>query len=166
MKVDKFTEFLESYNTPVDIRWINKDNKLIGLFMVDDKIYQITCTHRKYNIWVYKFHFYNKDKNEFSPELTNFNTGTLSVLSTIRVGMEYLIKDKDPNGIIFGALDSSESRKKLYWSYSLEIMNKYNYDRVTRNVDNKQIFILYKSINKDTLFDVVKEIIEDSINEI
>jgi hypothetical protein len=166
MKIDKFTEFFESYNTPVDIKWVDKNDKLIGLFMVNNRVYQITCTNNDYNIWIYKFHFYDKEKNEFSPELTNFNTGKLSILSTVRVGMEYLINNKKPNGIIFGALDSSDSRKKLYWTYSSEIKDKYNYERLTQNIDNKQIYILYKDINKELLFDKVKKIIDDSINEI
>jgi hypothetical protein len=166
MNIDKFSEFFESYNTPVGIKWIDKNYKLIGLFMVNNKVYQITCTNNDYNIWTYKFHFYDNEKNEFSPELTNFNTGKLSILSTIRVGMEYLINNKNPNGIIFGALDSSDSRKKLYWTYSTEIKDKYNYERLTQNIDNKQIFILYKEIDKEILFDKIKEIIENEIDVI
>lgn len=166
MNIDKFSEFFESYNTPVGIKWIDKNYKLIGLFMVNNKVYQITCTNNDYNIWTYKFHFYDNEKSEFSPELTNFNTGKLSILSTIRVGMEYLINNKNPNGIIFGALDSSDSRKKLYWTYSTEIKDKYNYERLTQSIDNKQIFILYKEIDKEILFDKIKEIIENEIDVI
>lgn len=43
---DNFQEFLdylsESYDSPVDITWIEKEN-LIDLFCVNDKVYQINC---------------------------------------------------------------------------------------------------------------------------
>lgn len=170
MKVDKFDEFLnslfESYDSHVDIKWIDKDNKLIGLFSVEGRVYQITCINKGGNVWTYKFHIYDTIKNGFSPELTNFNTGKMSVLSTIRRGMDYLINTKSPNAIIFGALDESESRKKLYWIYSSEIVREYEYERITQNQNNKQIFILYKKIDKNYLLTIVKNIIEETINEI
>lgn len=153
----------ESYNTPVEIKWIDKNDKLIGLFKVDDKIYQINCINKGSNVWTYKFYLYDIEKNEFNPELTNFKTGKLSVLSTIRKGMDYLINTKNPNGLIFATIDSSEGRKKLYCTYSKEIEEKYLYKKVTNVIDNKQIFILYKDIDVNDLMNIVEKIIEDEI---
>ena len=36
--IDKFNEFFESYNTPVGIKWIDKNYKLIGLFILYKEI--------------------------------------------------------------------------------------------------------------------------------
>lgn len=156
---------LESYNTPVDIKWIDNNNQLIGLFMINDKIYQITCADKGEDIWTYKFYLY--ENNELSPNLTNYKRGSLSVLSTVRDGMKYLLNNKQPKGLVFGALDKSEGRKKLYLTYSNEISNLYNYEFITKNQDNKQLYILFKNdIDREILFKKIQEIIEELFNEI
>lgn len=48
MMIDKYDNYIkklfESYENPVDIRWIDKDNKLIGLFIIDNIVYKIECS--------------------------------------------------------------------------------------------------------------------------
>ena len=101
-------DLFESFNTPSEIKWIDKNDKLIGLFIVNDKVYQISCDHKNNDIWTYKFYLYDKDKNQLDVKLTNFNSGYMSVLSTVKLGMEYLIDNKNIKSIIFGATDKSK----------------------------------------------------------
>ena len=157
-----FDKLEESFNSDVEIKWVEKSNKLVGLFSVDEKIYQIDCIDRENNIWTYKFYLYDTKTNVMSPRLTNFNTGKMSVLSTIRKGMCYLIENKNPESIIFGALDESEGRKKIYWSFSNELEKKYNYKLSTNVKNGNQAFILYKEdIDKDILMNTFEKIVED-----
>lgn len=159
---DYFNKLKESYDSDVEIRWIERSNKLIGLFSVDEKVYQIDCINRDNNIWTYKFYLYDQNTNVMNPGLTNFNTGKMSVLSTVRKGMKYLIENKDPDALIFGALDESEGRKKLYWRFSKEIEKEYSYKLYTSVENGNQSFILFKeNINLDILMNTFKKIVED-----
>ena len=159
-------DLFEGFNTPVQIKWIDNKNKLIGLFIVNDKIYQITCKEKNNDIWTYKFYLYDKDKNQLDVELTNFKSGYMSVLSTVRVGMEYLIENKKVKSIIFGATDKSKGRKYLYQNFSEELSEKYNFNLSSNEVNDKKIFILYKDIDKEILFKTVEDIIEELFNDI
>lgn len=157
-----FDKLKESYDSDVEIRWIERSNKLIGLFSVDEKVYQIDCINRDNNIWTYKFYLYDQNTNAMNPGLTNFNTGKMSVLSTVRKGMKYLIENKDPDALIFGALDESEGRKKIYWRFSKEIEKEYSYKLYTNVENGNQSFILFKeNINLDILMNTFKKIVED-----
>lgn len=159
-------DLFEGFNTPAQIKWIDNKNKLIGLFIVNDKIYQITCEQKNNDIWTYKFYLYDKDKNQLDVELTNFNSGYMSVLSTIRVGMEYLIESKKVKSIIFGATDKSKARKSLYKNFSEELSKKYNFNLSSSEMSGKKIFILHKDIDKEILFKTVENIIEELFNDI
>lgn len=159
-------DLFEGFNTPTQIKWIDNKNKLIGLFIVNDKIYQITCEQKNNDIWTYKFYLYDKDKNQLDVELTNFKSGYMSVLSTIRVGMEYLIENKKVKSIIFGATDKSKGRKSLYQNFSEELSKKYDFNLSSNEISDKKIFILYKDIDKEILFKTVENIIEDLFNDI
>ena len=160
------SDLFESFDTPSEIKWFDNKNKLIGLFIVNDKVYQITCEEKNKDIWTYKFYLYDKDKNQLDVELTNFNSGYMSVLSTVKLGMEYLIDNKNIKSIVFGATDKSKGRKSLYQKFSEELSTKYNFNLSTNEIDNKKIFILYKDIDKEILFKTVENIIEDLFNEI
>lgn len=163
--VDKFDKFMndiyESYDNPVDIKWV--DNiQLTGLFIVSDIIYKIECKSRENDIWTFKFMRHDIGLNSFSLNLTPTNSiDKMSVLGTVRKGMRYLIDNKNPKGLIFSALDSSDGRKKLYNSYSNEIVREYNYNLKTNLQDDKMIFILYKNINIDLIINEIGEIINE-----
>ena len=61
-----------------------------------------------------------------------------------------------------GALDESEGRKKIYWSFSNELEKKYNYKLSTNVKNGNQAFILYKEdIDKDILMNTFEKIVED-----
>ncbi len=166
MSIKKFDELLESYDSPVNINWTAFDGKLVGIFLVRGVQYQISCLDKGYGVWTYKFYVCISESNELSPNLTNNDVGKLSILSTIRDGMKYLIETKNPKSVIFGAFDKSEGRKKLYWRYSEELKNEYDFKLLTKNRDDKQIFILYKQIEIDDLLKIIDVIVSDVINEI
>lgn len=164
---EKFINSLvESYDSDVDIKWIKNKEKLIGLFRVNDKIYQITCINRGNEIWTYKFYLYNSKNNELTPELTNFNVGKMSILSTIRKGMIHLIETELPKCLIYAALDNSEARKKLYLDYSRELEKKYKFKLNMAPFGDKKVFILYKDIESDKVEYVINELINELINDI
>lgn len=156
---DFWYHFNEAFNNPVHIKWIDKEVELIGLFIVNNKVYNILCKDVGDNIWTFKF--YHFIDNKLSPELTNDYKNSFKVLPTIKNAFEYLVSEKSPNSIIFGALDESEGRKKLYSSFSVDFSKKYNYEYTTNKIDNKQIFILSKDIDKEILFKKVVELIEN-----
>jgi hypothetical protein len=152
----------EAFNNPVEIKWIDKGIEYIGLFIVNNKVYNILCKDLGENIWTFKFYHYID--NKLSPELTKDYKNSFRVLPTIKNGFINFIENKNPDGIIFGALDSSVGRKKLYTSFSLDISKSYNYLYNTRSLDNKQIFILYKpNIDNQILFDKITQIVESEI---
>lgn len=163
---DSFQDFLnsltESFNTPVDIKWIEKED-IIGLFCVNNNVYQINCINRGEDIWTYKFYLYDEKTKELLPELTNFNVGKMSVLSTIRKGMIHLIETKNPKCLIYGSLDKSESRKKLYLVFSRELESKYGFKLNTASFFDKKVFVLHKDIESEKIENVIKE---EIINDI
>ena len=163
--IDKFDKFMndiyESYDNPVDIKWVD-NNQLTGLFIVSNIVYKIECKPRVNNIWTFKFMRHDIETKSFSLNLTpTTSIDKMSVLGTVRKGMRYLIENKKPNGLIFSALDNSDGRKKLYTSYSNEIVKEYNYNLKTNLQDDKMIFILYKNINIDLIINEIGEIINE-----
>jgi hypothetical protein len=67
-RLQKFNKFIEDLSESLDtsnikIRWIDKPNKLIGLFIIDDNVYQLDF-NRTGDVWSYKFYFVSKQGNE------------------------------------------------------------------------------------------------------
>ena len=158
-ELDKFWKDInESYENPESIRWIEKSNKLIGLFIVNNEIYKIEYDLYNHNIWTYKFMKYDIISGQFIMYLIgNVDVkDKMKILGTIRKGMEYLIIEKSPNSLIFSALDDSGGRKKLYERFSEEIVNKYGFKYKTSLQNDNQIFILYKKIDIELILDVIK----------
>ena len=158
-ELDKFwKEVNESYESPESIRWVENINKLIGLFIVNNEIYKIECESYKNNIWLYKFMKYDINSGQFMMNLIgNIDfKDKMTIIGTIRRGMEHLIIEKSPNSLIFSALDDSDGRKKLYDRFSEEIVNKYGFKYKSSLQNDKQIYILYKNISIDEVLSVIK----------
>lgn len=165
---DFFDSISEVFNNPLQIRWVDKDVILRGFFTVNDNIYQIVCENKGNNIWKYDFYFLEKDKNQFSIELTKNNKDKFRVLPTIKLGMQHLYDNKKVDAIVFGASDKSKGRKKIYESFcevfstdnNLKYYTKVHTDLET-NID-RQIFILYNElINKELLTETIFKILEE-----
>jgi len=164
-KLDEYFKIIsEAFDNPLPIRWVDKDSILIGLFTVNDNIFQINCINKTNNIWKYDFYIMDKDKN-FSPELTKNEKDKYRVLPTIKSGMKYLIDNKKVNAIVFGTVDKSKSRKKLYESFCNDFSKENNFDFYTNIQDDKQIFVMYKkNIDKNILTDIIIKIVDEEKN--
>ena len=49
---------------------------------------------------------------------------------------------------MFGATDNSDTRKKMYTSFSEELEKKYLYNFYTKGKNNITIFLLYKNLTE------------------
>lgn len=164
-KLDEYFRIIsEAFENPLPIKWVDKNNILIGLFIVNDNIFQINCINKNSNIWKYDFYIMDKDKN-FSPELTKNEKDKYRVLPTVKSGMKYLIETKEVEAIVFGATDSSRGRKKLYESFCNDFSKENNFDYYTNIQDDKQIFVMYKkNIDKNILTDTIIKIVDEEKN--
>lgn len=160
-----FDKISEAFDNPLDIKWVDKNLVLRGLFTINDNIYQIVCENKNNNIWKYDFYFFEKDK-KFSPELTGFEKDKYSVLPTIESGIEYLYSSKKVDCIVFGASDRSKGRKKIYTAFCEKFCLNNNLKFYTKiynsnNID-RQIFVLYKNyIDREILSETILKILEE-----
>jgi hypothetical protein len=168
---DRFSKLLDGYindiketlNTDIEIKWVDKKTLLIGLFNINNEVYQIFCKNYGEDVWSFKFQHFNKNTSLLSHDLTGFNHSNFSILSVVIKGFEYLINAKNPNAIVYGAGDESKGRKNLYSSFCNDISKKYNYEKINRLESNKQLFVNFKAgFNADILFDKIKLIVDDS----
>ena len=158
---DYFNMLSEAFENPLPIRWVDKNEILIGLFTVNDNIFQINCINKDNNIWKYDFYIMDDNKN-FSPELTKNDKDKYRVLPTVKLGMQHLIDNKKVDAVVFGATDNSRGRKKLYESFCIEFSKDNNFEFYTKIQDNRQIFIIYKNnIDKQILTDTIINIVEE-----
>jgi len=182
MKYISFLEKLsESLNTSnVEIKWIDKGNRLIGLFKIDKNTYQLDF-NLVGDVWSYKFYIakIKNNKIELSPSATGIDIDKYKVLSTSKRGLQYLIENKSPNAVVFCALNDDESklvkknnqiltkRQSIYLNMLEEVPKKfidYTYD--IQNIKNNQIYIIRKIKLDDIDYtsDNIEKIISDYIN--
>ena len=164
-KLDEYFKIIsEAFENPLSIRWVDKDNILIGLFTVNNNIFQINCINKNNNIWKYEFYIMDENKN-FSPELTKNEKDKYRVLPTVKSGMMYLVNNKKVDAIVFGATDSSRGRKKLYESFCNDFSKENNFEYYTSIQNDKQIFVMYsKNIDKNILIDTIIKIVDEEKN--
>ena len=161
-----FNEFLdklyESFENPASITWNDiPGNILIGSFEINSNYYRIECKYYDNDIFTFKFLVFDVATDKFTMELTDTDTNNkMRVIGTIREGMNYLIINKKPKGIIFSALDESFGRKLLYTRFSKEIVKNFNYDSETYKKDDYQVYYLYKDISLELLLNVVGGLID------
>jgi len=171
MKLNKYEKFLsnieESLDSNIEIKWIDKSDRHIGLFSINNNTYQLD-----FNLigdsWSYKFYFvnYKKEFIELDVKMTNFKYESFKVLATAKKGLSYFIKEKNPNAVVFFASNESK-RQHIYQQILLTNIDKFpNYSyRIDTILDN-QIYVLYKKDLSDTkyTFGNVQNIIETYIN--
>lgn len=161
-KLDEYLKTIsEAFQNPLHIQWVDKINSLIGLFHVNENVYQINAINKGNDIWKYDFYFF-EDNKSFNPSLTGLEKDKYRVLPTVKSGMEYLVNQKKVDAIIFGATDKSSGRKKLYESFCVNFSKNNNFEYYSKMQDDKQIFVLYKSyINMNVLTDTIISIIDE-----
>ena len=158
-----FDQIKEAFDTSVDIRWIEKES-LVGLFIISDEVYQIFCKDYGNNVWSFKFQHYDKMNKIFTHDLTGIKGNSkFTILGTIIKAFEYLIINKTPSVIVYGAGDSSRGRKNLYNTFCNDISKKYGYQKMNKLQNDKQLFINFKNdIDPELLFNKIKNIVDDS----
>src|ERR1035437_3846375 len=159
-KMDEYFDMIsEAFENPLPIKWVDKGDKLIGLFTVNSNVYQIDCINKGNNVWKYDFFYYVQKLNAMSPAMTEFEKDKFRILPTIKVSMSYLDDLKSPDAIVFGATDKSRGRKKIYESFCHDFANSNDYIFYTQMQSDRQIFILYKKhIDMNVLTDTILKI--------
>ena len=46
-----FNAIVESLNNPLEIKWVDNPDNLIGLFNTDNHIFKINCAEKENNTW-------------------------------------------------------------------------------------------------------------------
>lgn len=152
--IDEYMDFLiEAYNTPVDIDW-EIGPPLVGRFKVLDLDYKIYSDVVINGFMTYKFK-YKKDET-YSDQLLNKGGYKISVIPTIKSGLDFILNDIKPNGVIFSALDESKGRKNIYDRYCKSVDTNI-WDVYSKIYDDKKIWVIYKKgISGDIVFDTIK----------
>jgi len=103
--VDKFNE---AFNNPYTITWTKKAEEWLGEFTSDKNKYNITIKEIEDRVFEFKY-----SKNEKFQLNKTADPKVFKILGTIKNAFFEFI-ETSPNGIIFGALDNENSRKKIY----------------------------------------------------
>lgn len=163
MSIIDYKKFIQGLSESLDtsnikIRWIDKVNRLIGLFDVGNNTYQLDFNLTG-DVWSYKFYLAKKVDSTIilSPDATGIETDKYKVLSMSKSGILYIIENKKPNAIIFSAINETESKRIKIGEQELtkrqhiylmlveqipELFPDYTYD--IENIEGNQIYIVYK----------------------
>ena len=174
--LNKFDEYIkelkESLNSNIEIKWIEKQNRHIGLFQINNNIYQLDF-NLKCDSWSYKFYFINNKDNKITLKVnkTDFKYDSFKVLATAKKGLIRFIDKNSPNAVVFSAHnegnDYPTKRMSIYQQILTSLIDEFpDYNYKIDNISNIQIYIVYKEKlkNVDFTFNNIKEIIEDYIN--
>ena len=153
-KLDEYMDFLiDVYNTPVNINW-EIGPPLVGRFKVSDLDYKIYSEVIINGFMTYKFKY--KKNDTYSDQLLNNGNYKISVIPTIKSGIDFILNEIKPNGVIFSALDDSMGRKNIYDRYCKTIDNNI-WNVYSKTYDNNKIWVIYKKeISSEIIFDVIK----------
>ena len=141
-----FDKIEESLDNPSQISWIVNNNSYIGEFTIDNVEYRIEYVKQIGNNWSYSFSYFDIDKNTWSYNISHKGSGGFGVLSTIKSGLYHLYDKKNPNSIIFSAIDSSDTRKRLYQSFCEEFCKNNNWIFSNRGSDDKRLFVMFNNV--------------------
>lgn len=165
--IEKFNSYFDKLEEAIksiqNIDWKSNDDSLIGLFEVNNTQYKIECIRQISNNWTYSF-YYLDDDGYWSTQMKNDGINSFKVLSTIEAGIKYLYYNKNPNSIIFSAIDSNDTRKRLYHNFCVKFCNDIGFILKSNGLGDKMLYILFnnnlKDNDKDDIMSSVKKIIE------
>jgi hypothetical protein len=159
-----FNKIEESLTNPSQINWLINNNSYIGNFTVDDVEYKIEYLKQIGNNWSYSFSYFDIDKNIWSYNISNKGSSGFSELSTVKFGLYYLYDKTKPNSIVFSAIDSSNTRRRLYQSFCEEFCKNNNWNFSNRGSDEKRLFVMFNNnisdSDKEEVFLSVQKVVE------
>ena len=162
LKYEKYlNELKESFDSDIAVNWIRKESRLIGLFKIDENLYQLDF-NRIGDSWCYKLAL---DINK-----TGFNKDYFKVLATAKKGLIKFLKEESPNAVIFSAQSEEgvdiSKRMKIYQDMLISVCDFPEYNYKIENISGNQVYTLFKKYldNPDETFNNIREIIENYIN--
>lgn len=163
----------EVLNTKQNLSWIQKNNKLLSSFNLDDREYTIIIEY--FNISelqidnirnVYEVSFTGKDKNSkesFKATGNNIKNGhNLKVFSIVKNAVQEKIKTLNFDLIFFDAKnidDYYKSRVSLYQTLTAMLRKKLDLFSFEKQYDNFHIFILSKENIEPEIIDSIIKLI-------
>jgi hypothetical protein len=147
---DYIYSVLESLNSNIDIDWIKSENEIYGYFYVNDIKYRLEFIKQIGNNWSYSFS-YEKDNKYLYEIPTELRFDGFKVLSAVKNGLYYLYELIKPNSIIFSAIDSSDTRKRLYKNFCKSFSDDMNLNMTNRGTEEKQVYLLFDKKKKMNL---------------
>lgn len=159
-----FNKIEESINSPKEIKWSFNNNQYIGFFNVDDSDYRIEYLKQVGNNWSFSFSYFDVKMNEWSYDISHKGSGGYSVLSTIKLWFNTMYEKTNPNSIIFSAIDSSDTRKRLYKFFCEKFCQKNNWKFTSRGNDELHLFVMFddsiSNSDKEEVMISVKKVVE------
>jgi hypothetical protein len=158
-KIDEYFEMLEeALNNPLPINWKTNNNLYIGEFNINNNTYVIYCEDLGDDVWFFSFDYIDSNGNKINT-LTN-NGDSIKVMGTVKKAFEDFYLYKNPQCILFGIIDSSVGRRRLYDSFQEDFAKKHNLELLKKEILGKRIYSLYnKNINKELMFRYIKFLI-------
>jgi len=165
--IRKFNEYIsivqESLDSPEIVSWrVNDDSSLIGYFEIDNIIYKIESYKQIGNNWTYSFS--SLENNKWCFELKAVGNIAFRILATIKSNLYFLYEQKKPNSIIFSAIDSNDTRKRLYSYFCERFCNEKGLTLSNRGNGDYILYLIFNNnldlVDKDDIFKSVQKVIE------
>lgn len=154
--LDKYMNFLiDAYKTPLNIDW-EIGPPLVGRFKVMDLEYKIYS-----DLVINGFMNFKYKKGD---QLLNKEGYKISVIPTIKSGIDFILNNINPNGVIFVAMDESKGRKNIYDRYCSTVDSNI-WQVYTKIFENNKIYVIHKKgISGDIIFETIKYCTENLID--
>lgn len=165
-KIDVYiNSVFEAIDNPLEVEYSFIDDVLYGTFNDGKTDYVIEAEHIIHNFFTFKFKA--NDNGEYTVDLNN-NRGVekYRVLATVKNSLFFILDELKPNGVIFGALDKSKGRKRLYDKFVEEYLLKNpNKDSTIKEQNNEKVYLIHnKDEDIETIIDVIKYAFENNIS--
>lgn len=159
---DYFLMVEESLDKPMDIGWKKVGSDVFGIFDVNSTIYKIEFIKQVGNN--FSFSFCWKNGQEWDYKMTNLEKGKFYVLSTIVSALNHLFREYNPDSILFSAIDTSNTRKRLYKIYCQDFCKEINYKLIDRGNERMIMYIIFddkiSDNKKEDIFLSAQKIVE------
>lgn len=151
---------LEISSEPVAIEWVKKGSELFGKFYIKDQLFDIEVTLLDSPVdKVYQFKFYRNNETKMFNDMKY----VIGVIPTIKIALDYAVKNLSPNILVFASSDKSKTRIAMYKLEAARIATEFNYHDVTKSQQ-----LLDMGFSTDIIFGIYKseEILKKSLEEL